>query len=310
MPCKEGVGMGTHGIWPSPDGTFWMDALDPGREGNGFLNFDPKTQKFKKYTKPDDIPGVGGTVAVDSKGTVWATSEGPPLKLNGGMKLDPKTGVYTNYPLISRGFARETTYGMTTDREGNAWFTSPNSDQVDVIDAETGKVSQIVFPELSATTPDFSNSGMDVTEKDKDGYHKLASSQNSATPLHNCPRRIEADPHSNYVWVSLFCSNRIARMDINTRKVTYYPLPHKWSSPYGLTVDKNHNVWIDCLNTDMVIRFDSATEKFTEFQMPSRGTDIRHLIADDSTDPPTIWAGYNRSNKIARIQIRKASDMQ
>ncbi len=64
------------------------------------------------------------------------------------------------------------------------------------------------------------------------------------------------------------------------------------------------------LNTDRIAKFDPTTGKFTEYQMPSRGTDIRHLISDDLTDPPTIWAGYNRSNKSARIQIRKASDMQ
>lgn len=305
MPGKDNVAMGTHGLWLAPDGIFWMDSLNPGRVGNTFLSFDPKTDKFKTYPKPDNIPGVGGTVGVDSKGIVWATSEGAPLKLDGAMKMDPKTGVYTNYPLIDRGFARQTTYGLTTDREDNAWYTSPNSDQVGIVDAETGKVSNIVFPPLSEASD-----GIEVTEQDKENYHKLAANQNAATPLHNCPRRIEADLHSDYVWVGLFCSNRIVKMNMRTKKTTEYRLPYEWMSPYGLTIDKNHMVWIDCLNTDMIVKFNPTTEKFTEYQMPTRGTDVRHLTVDDSGPTPVVWVGYNRVNKLARIQMRKASDMQ
>ena len=44
--------------------------------------------------------------------------------------------------------------------------------------------------------------------------------------------------------------------------------------------------------------------------MPSRGTDIRHLVFDYSKNPPELYMPYNRSNKIARIQFRKPSDMQ
>jgi hypothetical protein len=60
----------------------------------------------------------------------------------------------------------------------------------------------------------------------------------------------------------------------------------------------------------MIAKFNPATKKFTEFQMPSRGTDIRHMAFDYTTNPMTIYLPYNRSNKVARMQFRKASDME
>jgi streptogramin lyase len=58
------------------------------------------------------------------------------------------------------------------------------------------------------------------------------------------------------------------------------------------------------LNSDRIARFDPATEKFTEFELPTRGTEIRHIQVDSSTNPPTVWLPYDRTNKIARVQFR------
>ena len=34
------------------------------------------------------------------------------------------------------------------------------------------------------------------------------------------------------------------------------------------------------------------------------GAETRHITVDNSTDPPTVWAPYARSNKVARFQFR------
>jgi virginiamycin B lyase len=294
FPAKNGGVAGTHGIATDVDGNVWADSQATG----DLLRLDIKTQQFEEFPRPPDMSPAGGTVATDNKvnkGTIWATSRA------GASKLDPKTGKYTAYPLVTpdRG-----TYGITVDREGNAWYTSPGSDRVDIVDGETGKTSEIVFKPLGP------ESGMEVTDKDKENYDKLRVNQNSATPLHKCPRRIGADPNADVVWVALFCADKIAKMDMHTHAVTEYDMPQKYSRPYGLVVDNEHNVWINMLNTDMIAKFNPATGKFTEYQMPSRGTDMRHMVFDYSTNPPQIFIPYNRSNKIARIQFRKASDME
>jgi streptogramin lyase len=119
-----------------------------------------------------------------------------------------------------------------------------------------------------------------------------------------------ADPSADLVWVALFCLDKIARIDTQTRKVTQHPMPYKYSRPYGIQVDRDHNVWINETNTDMVAKFNPATQKFTEYQLPSRGTDVRQITFDYSTTPITVYIEYSRENKVARLQFRKPSDME
>jgi virginiamycin B lyase len=287
ITTKTGGAASTHGLAADLEGNIWSDAK------GDLVKFDPRSQEFKDYPRPEGMPTAGGTVTVDNKantGMIWATSP------DGAISLDPKTGQYTYHQLATPG---KGTYGITVDREGNAWYTSPGGDKVDVVDRETGQTSEIVFAPLGPDT------GMEIRDKDKENYTKLRSNQNSATPIHNCPRRIGADPTESVVWVALFCADKIARMDIHTHQVTQFALPHKYSRPYGVVVENDHTVWINMLNTDMIAKFDPTTQKFTEYQMPSRGTDMRHLVVDYNANPPEIYIPYNRSNKIARIQFRK-----
>jgi streptogramin lyase len=278
------------------------------------LMFDPKTEQFAEFVRPEDMPGTRNSVAVDQqvhKGMIWsATFQDKAVKIdpqtgknifqNGILKLDPQTGKYSFYPLITG----KDTYGVAVDREGNGWYSSPGSDRVDVADAKTGKTAEIIF---QPTGPE---SGMEITDQDRENYATLYALQNSSTPLHNCPRRMGADPIADLVWVALYCADKIAKIDIHTHQVTQYALPHKYSHPYGLVVDRAHNVWINMVNTDILGKFDPSTEKFTEYQMPSRGTVLRHLTVDYTVSPPAIVSSETGLNKVARIQFRKPSDME
>jgi len=283
----------THGVASDSDGNIFTHV-----DGD-FLQFDFKTQQFKDFPRPAVMKAAaGGTLDGDKlayKGVVWATAQ------DGAIKLDTKTGQYVAYDMPD---THKGTYGLTVDRQGNGWYTSPGGDRVYVVDVENGKPSDIIF---EPQAPE----GAAVVEKDKEAYANIRANQNSANPLQNCPRRIGADLNADVVWVALFCQDKIARIDAKTREITAeYPMPHKYSRPYGVVVDNEHNVWINMLNTDMIAKFNPATKKFTEFQMPSRGTDIRHMAFDYTTNPMTIYLPYNRSNKVARIQFRKASDME
>jgi virginiamycin B lyase len=310
FPAKNGGVASTHGIALDPEGNIWTNN----QSNDNLLMFDPKTERFAEFLRPAAMPGARNTVAVDHKvhkGVIWsATFQDGAVKLdpitgksifqNGALRLDPKTGKYSFYPLITG----KDTYGVTVDREGNGWYSSPASDRVDVANADTGKTAEIVFEPAGPET------GMEITDVDKDNYLKLRSLQNSATPLHNCPRRIGADPNADVVWVALYCADKIAKIDTHTLQVTQYAVPHKYSHPYGLAVDNEHNVWINLNNTDMLAKFNPATEKFTEYQMPSRGTLMRHVAINTSVSPPEIIAAETGLNKVARFQFRKASDME
>jgi streptogramin lyase len=257
-----------------------------GTEGNP-TKFDPETGKFIRYPRPQNFPFSGDFITLDAKGNVWSPHR------EGAYMLDPETGKYTNYS-ARPGKAN---YDIAADVDGKVWVSQPGGNDMNVVDSHTGKVEQLDLNPL--ISPDY-----EITEKDRELSASFGLTPNTATPLEKGPRRSVADREKDVIWVCEFFADRLAKIDTRTKKITEYPLPHRFSQPYAATVDRFHNVWISMLNSDRIARFDPTAEKFTEFVLPTRGTEIRHIQADSSTNPPTIWLPYDRTNKIARIQFR------
>lgn len=294
----DGKTVGTHSVVVDHAGRVW----GTGEDGN-FAMLNPRTGELKGFPRPAGMrASVGGTLDVDSKGNPWATS------LNGVIKLDPATGQYTHYegPPAPEGLCGTPcggwgTYGNTVDRDDNVWATNPGLDRVLKIDSRTGRVTAIYLEPLAMP---------EVTDVDRQRRQTLRASQNSAPPGHKAPRRLAADPNADVVWVALYTADRIARIDTKTNQVKEYPLPTRYASPYALAVDKNGAVWINAMNHDALTKFDPRTERFTEYYLPTRGTEIRHVQIDNRTDPPTVWAPYNRTNKVVRLQVRATAAQQ
>jgi virginiamycin B lyase len=264
-------------------GNIWFSN---GTEGSP-TKFDPETGKFFRFPRPEGYPFSGDFIALDSKGNVWSPDR------QGAFKLDPVTGKYTNYSSTPA----KSNYDLTADSDDNMWVSQPGGNRMARVDPQAGKVDSVLLDPVAPA--DF-----EVTDRDRDIFANLKITANTATPLDKGPRRSVTDRETNTVWVCEFFADRLAKIDARTKKVTEYPLPHRYSQPYAATVDKNHRVWITMLNSDRIARFDPATEKFTEFQLPTRGTEIRHIQVDNSTNPPTVWLPYDRTNKIARVQFR------
>ena len=282
MVGQDGTSVHSHGIALDREGNVWFNN----QEADTFAKFDPKTERFTNFPRPESLPGVGGTLAVDSKGNVWAQTN------QGAIQLDPASGKYTAYKQPTPGG----TYGITVDRKDNAWFTQPGLNRIVIVDT-TGKVSEVI---LQPWQEDLSN------EKDRQLASTLRSGANSGTPSLKAPRRLRADPNGDYVWVAEYTVDQLARIDINMKVVKEYPLPHRFTQPYDTAVDKNHMVWIALMNTDRIAKFDPSTERLTEYLLPTRGTEARFITVDNSTNPPSVWVPYYRTNKLARIQPRAA----
>ncbi|HSZ20443.1 MAG TPA: hypothetical protein VK770_11660, partial [Candidatus Acidoferrum sp.] len=250
--------------------------------------FDPETGKFFRYPRPQDIPYSGDFITMDTKGNVWAPHR------EGAFKLDPLTGKYTNYS----DRPGKANYDLASDAEDKVWVSKPGGNDMEIVDSHTGKIEQLDLNSVSS-------SDYEITAKDRELSASLGLTPNTATPLEKGPRRSVADREKDVVWVCEFFADRLAKIDAQTKKVTEYPLPHRYSQPYSATINsKDHTVWITMLNSDRIAKFDPSTEKFTEYVLPTRGTEIRHIQVDSSTNPPTVWLPYDRTNKIARIQFR------
>ena len=274
----------SHALVFDKAGNIWFAN---GTEGSP-TKFDPETGKFFRYPRPQGIPFSGDFITLDTKGNVWSPHR------EGAFKLDPLTGKYTNYS-VQPGKAN---YDIAADEEDKVWVSRPGGNDMEIVDSHSGKIDNLA---LSAMVPqDF-----EATAKDRELSASLGLTPNTATPLEKGPRRSAADRGNDIVWVCEFFADRLAKIDARTKKVTEYPLPHRFSQPYSATVNpKDHSVWITMLNSDRIAKFDPATEKFTEYTLPTRGTEIRHIQVDNATNPPTVWLPYDRTNKIARIQFR------
>ena len=250
--------------------------------------FDPETGKFFRYPRPKEFPFSGDFITLDTKGNVWSPHR------EGAFKLDPLTGKYTNYS-VRPGKAN---YDIAVDDEDKAWVSKPGGNDMEIVDSHTGMIDDLALNPM--VSQDY-----EVTAKDRELSSSLGLTPNTATPLEKGPRRSVADRGNDVIWVCEFFADRLAKIDARTKKLTEYPLPHRFSQPYSATVNtKDHTVWITMLNSDRIAKFDPSTEKFTEYVLPTRGTEIRHIQVDSSTNPPTIWLPYDRTNKIARIKFR------
>jgi streptogramin lyase len=273
----------SHALLFDKAGNIWFAN---GTEGSP-TKFDPETGKFFKYPRPKDFPFSGDFITMDTKGNVWSPHR------EGAYKLDPLTGKYTNFAL-GPGKAN---YDIAADDEEKVWISQPGGNDIEMVDSRTGKIERL---DLSPVV----SQEYEVTPKDRELAAGLDLTPNTATPLDKGPRRSAADRDGDFIWVCEFFADRLAKIDARTKKITEYPLPHRFSQPYSATVAKDHTVWITMLNSDRIAKFDPATEKFTEYVLPTRGTEIRHIQVDSSTNPPTVWLPYDRTNKIARIQFR------
>jgi streptogramin lyase len=295
---EDGKSIATHSVVVDHTARIWAT----GDDGN-FSMLDSRTGEMKNFRRQAGMrPAVGGTLDVDSKGNPWATST------NGAIKLDVATGQYTHYegPQAPEGICGAEcggwgTYGITIDRNDNAWVTNPGLDRLLRVDGRTGQVTAVNFAPLVIP---------EVTEVDRQRRLTVRGGQNSAPPGQKAPRRLAADPNADFLWVAMYTSDRLARVDTRTNEIKEYPLPTPYGSPYATAVDKTGTVWINTMNHDVLTKFDPKTERFTEYPLPTRGTEIRQVQVDNRTDPVTVWAPYNRTNKIVRLQFRSAAGQQ
>ena len=283
LPDQNNAAESSHALLFDKAGNIWFAN---GTEGSP-TKFDPETGKFFKYPRPKDFPFSGDFITMDTKGNVWSPHR------EGAYKLEPLTGKYTNFAM-GPGKAN---YDIAADDEEKVWISQPGGNDMEMIDSRSGKIERLdLNPVISQD--------YEVTAKDRELAAGLELTPNTATPLDKGPRRSSADRDGDFIWVCEFFADRLAKIDARTKKITEYPLPHRFSQPYSATVAKDHTVWITMLNSDRIAKFDPTTEKFTEYVLPTRGTEIRHIQVDSSTNPPTVWLPYDRTNKIARIQFR------
>jgi virginiamycin B lyase len=90
--------------------------------------------------------------------------------------------------------------------------------------------------------------------------------------------------------------------DPKTGKVTEWPLPTKWTTPYDAVLDKNGALWTGSMWNDRVQRLDPKNGSVVEYLLP-RSTNIRRVFVDNTTSPVTFWTGDDQSAHIVKLEL-------
>ena len=179
-------------------------------------------------------------------------------------RFDPETKKFTRIEDAGRGLV----YDVKPDKNGDAWYTNPGTNEIGKVDGKTLKVTKWTMP----------------SEK--------------------CyPRRLEIAA-DGIIWVGEFNTGKMARFDPKTQTFTEYTLPGPDPTPYGMGIDSEGYIWYDSHRQDTMGRVDPKTGKVTEYPFPHPELSMREFFRDAQG---RMWYGSNPNNKVGYFYLTKAN---
>jgi virginiamycin B lyase len=258
---------GALALEPDHDGNWWLAMMFQG----GLMKFDTATRTFHHYPLPPNLNVdtaqqsmvAPGQSQVDGK--VWTND----VNTHAILRLDLATGAYEAvdpFKDMPIGGNREhSPYGMTADSRNNLYFMDFGDENVGRVDAKTFRAT--IYPTPTA---------------------------------HSRPRRTMLDDKGR-LWFAEFAANKLGMFDLEREDIKEWNAPTPFTFPYDVHLDRNGALWAGSMSSDRVLRFDPETGKGTEYLLP-RQTNIRRIFIDNTTTPPTFWAGNNHHAAILKIE--------
>jgi streptogramin lyase len=268
---KPNFPTGTLDLEPDGHGNYWLAMMFQG----GLAKFDTRSKTFQTFSIPAALNSDAAqqsmvmprSDAVDGK--VWTNM----VNRQSIMRLDLATGAFelidpfsAAKPLPGQTGPEHSPYGMVADAENDLYFMDFGDTNIVRIDAKT--LEPTIYP---TPAPD------------------------------SRPRRGMIDG-AGRIWFAEFGADRLGMFDTKTTKITEYRLPTPWTAPYDAAIDKEGKLWSGGMASDRVQRLDPATGKTVEYLLP-RQTNIRRIFIDNSTTPPTFWAGNNHHAAIIKLEL-------
>ncbi|HEY1541247.1 MAG TPA: carboxypeptidase regulatory-like domain-containing protein [Xanthobacteraceae bacterium] len=256
---------GALALEPDQDGNWWLSLMFQ----SGLMRFDPRTEKFRYFPLPSDMLTDASQQSLlmpgraHVDGKVWTND----VSTHEILRLDVASGHYERIDPF-RGLPKgrlHSPYGMAADAQNDLYFMDFGDESVGRVDAKT--LATTLFP-----TP---------------------------TPRSR-PRRCMMDD-AGHLWFAEFAANKVAMFDTKTENFKEWDVPTPHTYPYDVYLDRTGTLWSAGMSSDRVLRFDPASRQSIEYLLP-HPTNIRRIFIDDTTTPPTFWAGNNHHASILRLE--------
>jgi virginiamycin B lyase len=221
-------------------------------------------------TEPHDV-------LVDAQGAVWYSDFGEPFIA----KFDPKTRKLTEYP--TKVFKPDAPIGnlsLEQDKRGTLWFDTLFQGSLGTLDPKTEQIKYYpLAPEFNDYRVQLNFSGLrhDVDGKvwtkstgtfDVYRLDLATGAWERFQPLKALPGgpysiyQVISDSKNN-LWMAEFMQGHIGKIDAQTGKVTWFPLPTANARARRMNIDDQDRIWLAEYRGNKIAMFDTKTEKVT-----------------------------------------------
>jgi streptogramin lyase len=248
----------------SREGIMWL--ADPFE--TRWLSYDIAADDWTDWPFPtDEIRGQvqGNSLTLHPDGTIWMAGPGSARRLN------PATAEWSTWdtPTWNDTQLNPGGYGITYDGNGRVWMAENIVDKMARFDGETGEVVEFDIP------------------SDVVAY----------------PRRMDHDP-SGDVWVGLWSSGDILKIDHETDEMTLITPPIEGSGAYSIDFDEtNGYMWVTLHKTDIIARYNTETGEWLMFPLPQAETDVRRIEVDRNNPNRIWWCSTSNNARIGYIEL-------
>ena len=284
-------GHNIHDPFPSQTtpGRVWLSGTLGAVVAVDTLTLDPDArEKAWQIPPPDDRVFVHGII--EDRGRVyWTEIAGNHIGV-----LDPATDDLRRYPVETNGAWQHT---LRADTRGNVWFSNfTSASLLGKFDPATNAVTEYDVLE-KWNVRGWNGYGLTVDAQDRVwsvglttsaiGMYDSRADRWAAYPIASPARRLAVDAKGQ-VWACQFFGNALSRIDPATGRVTEFPLPLKYGSPYEVWPDADDNLWVTNDVYNALVKFDQATSQYTYVPYPDLEAHTPKLETDEDG---TIWFG-------------------
>lgn len=203
-------------------------------------------------------------------------------------RLDPNTGDMREYALPSS--ARP--HSIVPDDDGFIWYTGNSNGTIGRLDPSDGSIQEYPTQARDPHTAVFHPNGkLYFTSQHSNMLGRLDPTSGELIEIETRkkPYGIKVGA-ANDLFIAFNGTNAIGRMDADSLKVTYYPVPDERTRIRRLDIDSEGNVWFVNSSLGKIGKLEVATGEITQWDSPSgeRSHPYSMTVIDD-----IIW--YNES---------------